>query len=308
MTDTARIRSDNIEPVLDLDAMLLDLHNEFKGEPGGEVETGEASTGNDEDDVGETSATEASEVTDSPDLDQILPPGYVKVGDQVVSELEARAFLGLNERIKKEPGLAGRLQALLDGKVQTEQAPEPDALPVHIDPDDQQAVFLFRQQQRIDAEVAQIRARDQAREQQSQLQARELREAAVRDAFREGMREFKDDHPTFDLADLNGIAQRAASMRLLENPEAVGGTLKAGIVAAFEAAMYATPEYREKATAGASVPTKEQRSTSRKQKSSALSSSTGSVVRTQSQEQTPTTRRAVIDAGLEFLRSGAVTD
>lgn len=326
MSDTAQ------EPALDLDAMLQDLHNEFQGDPperdenfglskpyGGtedlSTDGSDAGTADGTDsllsgggtDVGDGQPTGSG--SDGEDqLDQIVPPGYVKVGDQVVSELEARAFLGLNERIKRDPEFAQRLQAVVDGKPLEQEKPAEEQLPAWLDPDDQQALFLYRSAEATRAEVAEMRRRDEVRQQQAQIEVREAREAQVKDAFREGMREFKDDHPQFDMADLNGIAQSAGTMGLLENPEAIGGTLKAGFIKALEGAMWASPEYREKAAAGATLPSKAERSTSRKQKSSALSSSTGSVVRTQSQEQTPTTRKDIMGQALEFLRSGAVTD
>lgn len=316
MSDTAQ------EPALDLDAMLQDLHNEFQGDPPERDENFGLSKPYDPTDRGadaadtgdDIAATGADDVDGEPEgqtdpgLDDLVPPGYVKVGDQVVSELEARAFLGLNERIKRDPEFAQRLQAVVDGKPLEQEKPAEEQLPAWLDPDDQQALFLYRSAEATRAEVAEMRRRDEVRQQQAQIEVREAREAQVKDAFREGMREFKDDHPQFDMADLNGIAQSAGTMGLLENPEAIGGTLKAGFIKALEGAMWASPEYREKAAAGATLPSKAERSTSRKQKSSALSSSTGSVVRTQSQEQTPTTRKDIMGQALEFLRSGAVTD
>jgi hypothetical protein len=97
-------------------------------------------------------------------------------------------------------------------------------------------------------------------------------------------------------------------MGLLENPEKIGQTLSGGIVKALELSMWDIPEYRAKVAAGGTVLSQEQKSQDRKQKSSALSSSTGSTPRTQSQEPTPTNRREVMSSALEFLRSGSVTD
>ena len=233
----------------------------------------------------------------------------MRVGEEILPEQEVKALLELNRRVKDDPGTATRVrEAVLGQQTQQQTTEDPDALPVWVDPDDQQAVFSYRQQQRIDRELQELKAdRERERAQQSQAQ-QDARVTEVRDAFRASMKEFRDDFPYFDLEDLNKIANRAASMGLLEHPEKVGGTLKGGIVTALETAMWSDPTYREKATAGATVRTKQQKSQDRKQKSSALSSSTGSVVRTQSQEQVPTTRKEIMAAGLEFLRSGSTTD
>ena len=318
MTDTAQ--SEEVvqitSPVLDLDVMLADLHNEFSEET--DDTGGDDASGGTSGDTGDTTTGVAADPsgdgqhddgTDSTDLSGLLPPGYVRFGEEILPEQDVKALLELNRRVKNEPDTASRVRDAILGQKQTqEQAPDLDALPVWLDPDDEKSVFLYRQQQRIDREVQEIRSAEAQRiAQQTEVQ-RQVRETEVRDAFRASMKEFRDDYPVFDLEDLNKIANRAANMGLLEHPEKVGGTLKGGIVTALETAMWSEPQFREKAAAGATVRTQEQQSASRKQKSSALSSSTGSVVRTQSQEQTPTTRQEIMSAGLDFLRSGAVTD
>jgi hypothetical protein len=312
-------------PVLDLDAMLKDLHNEFQGdvddtggtEPSGE---GDSSGSGDASGVegtgtpgGDDDGVEGSGV---PDVGDLLPPGYVRVGEEVLPEVEVRAFLELNRRLKAEPQTATRVREALEGRQQAAQAtgtqaqaqPDPDALPVWLDPDDQQAVFLYRQQQRIDRENQELREEQARRNAEDQQRIESQRVTEVRDAFRVSMKEFRDEFPMFDLEDLNKIANRAANMGLLEHPEKVGGTLKGGIVTALETAMWSDPSYRDKATSGDTVRDKKQVSATRKQKSSALSSSTGSVVRTQSQEQIPTTRKEVMAAGLAAIRSGQISD
>jgi hypothetical protein len=312
-------------PVLDIDAMLEDLHNDFQDpEPKGRPEDDEefarsapytgASVGDDRqvpaDGAAEAgSGAQGAGGADTEALDNVLPPGFVQFGDEVLPENEVKALVELNRRVKSDEDTARRVRAaVLNEQPAQQQAPEADALPVWIDPDDQPAVHMYRQQQRIEAELEALK-RESTQRDQAQAQAQEsARVTEVRDAFRVSMKEFRDEHPVFDLTDLNAIANRAASLGLLEHPEKVGGTLKGGIVTALETAMYATPEFREKAAAGATVRTQEQKSANRKQKSSALSSSTGSVVRTQSQEQTPTNRKEVMAGALDFLRSGAVTD
>ena len=301
---------DFTEPVLDLDAMIEDLHNEFQGDPGGESQDDATSAGGADAEAAEETggAPDAPPGPGDPDLDAMLPPGMVQFGDEVLPKNEVDALVELNRRVKADPDTASRVRAAIIGQQTQTHTAEEDGLPAFIDPDDQQAVFFFRQNQRMERELAEVRAADQQRTQQAAQAQESQRTTEVRDAFRVSMKEFRDEHPGFDLEDLNAIANRAASMGLLQNPEAVGGTLKGGIVSALETAMWATPEYRDKALAGATVRSKEQESQERKQKSSALSSSTGSVVRTQSQEKTPTTRQEIMAGALDFLRSGAVTD
>jgi hypothetical protein len=312
-------------PMLDLDAMLEDLHNGFQDPPeqegakpehdeefgrsepyrgvSGTPEGSDAASGG----VGGSGTGEPEAISEG--VGDLLPPGYVRVGEEVLPEAEVRGFLDLNRKLKAEPDTATRVrEALFPSQKPPEQAVDPDALPAWIDPDDQQSVFLFRQNQRIEREVEELRRNEAARAQQQVLSQQEARKVEVLDAFRSSMKEFRDEHPTFGPEDLKVITDRAASMGLLEAPEKVGGTLRAGIVTALDTAMWSMPEYREKVTSGATVPSKEQKSATRKQKSSALSSSTGSVVRTQSQEPTPTTRKEVVAGALDFLRSGAVTD
>lgn len=321
MTDTSEI-TEIKPPVLDLDAMLEDLHNEFQDEPEGsdgdtttddgtgvrddrQVSDSGAGEGESGDDgaVGEAVSSSESGVGD------LLPPGYVRLGEEILPEQEVKALLELNRRVKSDPDTATRVRNAVLGQQQTQaQAETEDALPAWIDPDDPKDIFFFRQQQRVDRELEEIKRNDQLRTQQQALTQEEARRVEVLDAFRTSMKEFQTEHPTFGPEDLKVITDRAASMGLLEAPEKVGGTLRAGIVTALDTAMWSMPEYREKVAAGATVPSKEQRSATRKQKSSALSSSTGSVVRTQSQEPTPTTRKEVMAGALDFLRSGTVTD
>lgn len=320
MTDTAQETVEIQTPVLDLDAMLADLHNDFKDEPGGTdeaeghesgVDSGEVQlAGVSGDDVG---VGDSGGESSSADLEDLLPPGYVQFGDEVLPEVEVKALVELNRRVKSDEATARRVRAAVLGEEQqsataANQAPDPDALPVWIDPDDQPSVYLYRQAQKNERELEALKREGLQRE-QAQAQAQEsARVTEVRDAFRSSMKEFRDEHPNFDLTDLNAIANRAASMGLLEHPEKVGGTLRGGIVTALETAMWSEPTFRDKAVAGATVRTQEQKSATRKQKSSALSSSTGSVVRNQSLEKTPTTRNEVMAGALDFLRSGQVSD
>ncbi len=317
MTDTAPGGIQFDSPALDLDAMLEDLHSDFKGDPPSGEEDGSdgSDTGADVTDTaaqGDEGAPPETPSAGDGELDGMLPPGLIQVGDELLPVEEVRALLELNRRVKTDPDTATRVRAavLNERPAPTGQAPEadPDALPAWLDPEDQQAVYLYRHSQRVEAEVQEMRRNDAARTQQAAQLRESSRVTEVRDAFRTSMKEFRDEHPDFGLEDLNAIANKAANMGLLEHPEKVGGTLKGGIVTALETAMWATPQFREKAVAGATVRSQQEKSQSRKQKSSALSSSTGSVVRTQSQEQTPSNRKEVMAGALDFLRSGAVTE
>ena len=321
MTDTAQETVEIQTPVLDLDAMLADLHNDFKDEPGGDDggTTDDGAGVSDDRQVSDPAAGEdgsgapGESGEDASSLDDLLPPGYVQFGDTVLSERDATALVQLHNRAGKDAELAQRLRVAVLGEAQPPATPpepsaDPDALPVWIDPDDQPSVYLYRQAQKNERELEALKREGLQRE-QAQAQAQEsARVTEVRDAFRSSMKEFRDEHPNFDLTDLNAIANRAASMGLLEHPEKVGGTLRGGIVTALETAMWSEPTFRDKAVAGATVRTQEQKSATRKQKSSALSSSTGSVVRNQSLEKTPTTRNEVMAGALDFLRSGQVSD
>ena len=322
MTDTAQTEEvvEVAKPLLDLDAMLEDLHNGFP-EP-------EEKAGKSEDDeefarsapytgVGRTADTDVPGDEPEPEdqaavdqtLETLLPPGYVQVGDEVLPENEWKALLELNRRVKTDPDTATRVRAAILGeKPVVEQVPDPDQLPVWLNPDDEQAVFLFRQQQRIDRELTEVRQQEATRQQQAKLSAQETRKVQVLDAFRTGMKEFRDEHPALGPEEMKEIISRASSMGLLENPEKVGETLQGGIITALDTAMWSLPDIREKVAGGATVPDKQKQSSTRKQKSSALSSSTGSVVRTQSQEPTPTNRKEVMASALNFLRSGSVAE
>ena len=310
MTDTAQTEEvvEVAKPFLDLDAMLEDLHNGFSQEEA-EVETPTVENGTADTDVPGDEPGSEDQTESDPALEAVLPPGYVQVGDEVLPENEWKALLELNRRVKNEPETATRVRAAILGeKPVVEQASDPDALPVWLNPDDEQAVFMFRQQQRIDRELQEIKAQEAQRAQQAQLSAEETRKSQVIDAFRTGMKEFREEHPDLQPDDMKSIIDRAASMGLLENPEKVGETLTGGILVALDTAMWSLPEVRQKVMAGATVPDKQKQSSTRKQKSSALSSSTGSVVRTQSQESTPTNRKEVMASALNFLRSGSVSE
>ena len=306
MTDIAAQTS--VEPVLDLDAMLEDLHNDFQGDipiGGGETEEGGASS--DGEGVADESPTPADEPTppSSDDLETVLPPGMVQFGQEVLPDQEVRALLELNRRVKGDAELAKRLKVAVEGGQATpETEAQPDALPIHIDPDNQEAVYLYRQQQRLDAELQEMRRLEAQRQQQQSLSFEQKRQAEVIDAFRAGMKEFREEYPGFSPQDLKTITDRAANMGLLEAPEKIGGSLQGGIVKALELTMWDIPDFRARITAGDTVRSKEQQSQSRKQKSSALSSSTGSASRTQPQEPATTTRQGVMASALEFLRSG----
>lgn len=311
MTDVAAQNS--IEPVLDLDAMLEDLHNEFKGDipiggdGGPEPEDGGASSGEEEVEAEvPTTSADPTPPSSEPEVEDLLPPGMVRFGQEVLPEQEVTALLELNRRVKGDPETATRVRrAILGEQTEARQTDDADALPIHIDPDNQEAVFLYRQQQRIDAELAELKRQEQQRVQFQAQTAEQQRQAEVIDAFRASMKEFREEYPGFSPEDLKVITDRAASMGLLEAPEKIGQTLRGGIVKALELAMWDSPEYRARITAGDTVRSKEQQAQARKQKSSALSSSTGSTPRTQSQEPAPTNRTEVMASALEFLRSGA---
>jgi hypothetical protein len=237
----------------------------------------------------------------------------VQFGQELLPQTEVDALLELNRRVKNDAGTASRVRAAVLGEGlpypgAAQPEPDPDALPEWVDPDDQSAILQYRHTQRMERELAELRQAEAQRAQQFQQAQESQRVTDVRDAFRVSLKEFRDTFPHFDAIQLNAIANRAASMGLLEEPEKVGGTLKGGIVAALETAMWATPEYRELALGGATVRSQEQSSQVRKHKSSALSSSTGSSPRTQSREQAPTTRQEVMAGALDFLRSGGTDD
>jgi hypothetical protein len=311
MVDTAQ---NGTEPVLDLDAMLEDLHNEFQGDPivsEGDGDPGDGGVPPVEDQ--EPAVPTADEPTPpSPDaeLDSVLPPGMVQFGEEVLPQNEVQALLELNRRVKSDNDLASRVRQAVLGQQESTNAPaqDADALPAWLDPDDLPAVNQFRHTQRLERELEEVRRKDQLREAQFLQTAEQQRQAEVIDAFRSSMKEFRDEYPAFTLEDLNVITQHAAGMGLLEAPEKIGKTLRGGIVKALELAMWDSPEFRAKVTAGDTVRTKAEQSQARKQKSSALSSSTGSTPRTQSQEPAPTNRTEVMAAGLEFLRSQASLD
>lgn len=302
MTDTAPV---SIEPVLDLDAMLEDLHNEFQGEPEGDGTSGDGGVPPvQEEELDRPTSGEPTSPSPDAELDHVLPPGMVQFGEEVLPQDEVKALLEFNRRVKGDADTASRVRKALLGEQEAQTAPEqPDALPIHIDPEDQQAVFLFRQQQRIDAEIQEVRRLEQQRLQQQAQTAEQRRQAEVIDAFRAGMREFRGEYPDFTVADVKSLTDRAANMGLLNHPEELGETLQGGFVRALELVMWDSPDHRARITAGGTVRTKEQQAATRKQKSSALSSSTGSTPRTQSQEPAPTNRQEVIASGLEFIRS-----
>jgi len=156
--------------------------------------------------------------------------------------------------------------------------------------------------------LAEMRRLEEVRQQQMALSQEEARRNQVVDAWRDAMQAFHAQHPGLDMTDLKGIADRAAELKLLDQPESVGGSLRGGFEVALDTAMWATPQYREKALAGDTVATKEQQSQDRKRKASALSSTSGSSPRTQSTEAAPTTRQEVLSAGLSFLRSQGPQD
>lgn len=301
----------SVEPVLDLDAMLEDLHNEFQGEiPVGGDETEDGGASPEEEEVEPEAPTAPDEPTppsSEPESD-VLPPGMVRFGQEILPEQEVTALLELNRRVKTDADTATRVRKALLGEQTPEKAEEPDALPIHIDPDNQEAVYLYRQQQRIAAELEELRRNEAQRAQIQAQTAEQKRQSEVIDAFRASMKEFREEYPALGVDDLKGITDRAASMGLLEAPEKIGQTLRGGIVKALELAMWDSPEYRAKVAAGDTVRSKEQQAQARKQKSSALSSSTGSTSRTQSQEPSPTNRQEVMASALEFLRSGATIE
>ena len=321
MTDTAL---NGTEPTLDLDAMLEDLHNDFKGDipiGGGEEDedTGGGGTGSaEQSDAGggpEGLATDSSgdglddDGAGSGDLEEALPPGFLRVGEEVLPQNEVQALLELNRRVKNDPDTASRVrQAVLGQQTAPPPTEDPDALPAWLDPDDLAGVQHFRYTQRIERELDEVRRKDANREAQFLQTAEQQRQSEVIDAFRSSMKEFREEYPGFSPEELKGITDHAASMGLLEAPERIGKTLRGGIVKALELAMWDSPDYRTKATAGDTVRTQQQQSQARKQKSSALSSSTGSTPRTQSQEPAPTNRQEVMAQSLEFLRSGQATD
>lgn len=301
-------------PVLDLDA-LLDGLSDIRAKEAGEEEVEEHPPGEHSDDDGPSSDVSSTDTGGGEaggggyeSTSATVPPGMVAVGDDYISEQEARALLDLNRQVKEDPAKAAAIAAALGGHVPAQEAPAPvhsDALPEWIDPDDAAAVAQHRETQELRSELARIREADQRREAQVQAQLEQSRRGQVVDAWRDAVATFRTAHPDLDEADIKTLADRAAGLGMLANPEAVGGSLRGGFEIALDAALWATPQYRERAMSGATLPTKQEQSQSRKKKASALSSTSGSSPRTQSTEATPTTRSEVMQAGLAFLREGA---
>jgi hypothetical protein len=229
----------------------------------------------------------------------------VEFGGEVMPLLEAQALLELNRQVKGDPEKAKRVREAILGQQPPPASTEPQ-LPEWLDPEDNQAVFLYKQQQRIDAELAEIKAAEVRRQQNFEVSQAERRKQEVISSFRNTLQAFHVKHPEFETGDVSGIVDRAASMGLLEAPEKLDkdGSLEGGMSEALDLAMWSVPEYRDKALHGDTLRTKAAQAEDRKHKSSALSSSTGSTPRNTSQEARPTTRQEVMANALADFRAG----
>jgi hypothetical protein len=294
------------DPVLDLDAMLADLHADFPDPtpPSSDVDPGDVESEGEDDDGDRVAPVDTST---PPPESNLLPPGMVEFGGEIMSETEARALLQLNRLVKEDPGKAA---AVRDAVLGQQQQPRPDAwqteIPDFIDRDDPQAVYLFQQQAAIRAQLDELRQMEAKRQQDFAVQQAETRKQQVISAFRRTIDRFQKDHPEFEQEDVKNLVNAAASMRLLEAPETLDpdGSLEGGMLRALDTAMWGTPEYREKALAGDTIRTKAEKSADRKHKSSALSSSTGSTPRNQSGDQKPVDRSTLMKNMLADLRAG----
>ena len=295
MTDTAPE-----EPSLDLDAMLADLHENF---PEPETSAGLEEPTPGEEEPGGEEATGASEPS-LPETPDLLPPGMVDFGGEIVPIAEAQALLELNRQVKGDPDKAKRVREAILGQ-QTAIDPT-DALPEWLDPDDQQSIYLYRQQQRIDAELAEVKAAEGRRQAEFEADRAANRQQVVINAFRDALTQFHREHPEFDTEDVKQIVAAADRMRLLESPESMDpeGSLQGGMMRALDTAVWATPEYRAKTLQSDTLRSKADKAEERKAKSSALSSSTGSTPRNHSQEPRPTTRQEIVSSMLDDFRSG----
>ena len=290
------------DPELDLDAMLADLHADFPDPDTDASATSDAAGG--EEDAGEEQPP-PSDSSPAPDpvLDRALPPGMVEFGGEVMPLQEAQALLEINRQVKGDPAKARLVREALLGQ-QTKPA-EPD-LPEWMDPEDQQTVFLYKQQQRIDAELAEIKASEARRQQDFEVSQADQRKQQVITSFRSSLQAFHQAHPEFEQAEVAGIVDRAANMGLLEAPEKLdsSGSLEGGMSKALDLAMWDVPEYRDKALHSDTLRSKANQAETRKHKSSALSSSTGSTPRNNSQEARPTNRTEMMANALADFRSG----
>ena len=292
------------EPELDLDSMLADLHSNFPADDpdadiGAESDSGDAPPEGEDVPPAEPSPSDVV-ITD------LLPPNLVEFGGEIMPIEEAQALIELNRQVKSDPAKAARVrEAILGSQAAPEYVGE-QPLPDWIDPDDQSTVHLFRQQQRIDAELAEVKASEQRRQHEHLSQQQEVRKQQVITSFRSAMEQFHSEHPELDQSDLKGLVDQAATMRLLDNPESLDpeGSLVGGMMRALDTAMWAVPQYRQKAIEGDTLRSKAQESEDRKKKSSALSSSTGSAPRTTTQEARPTNRQEIMQNMLSDFRSG----
>lgn len=291
------------EPELDLDAMIRDLHENFTDpeeptpSPGEDAGTTVA--------VDQQAEVEGGTAAPPPSVETALPPGMVDFGGEIMPVQEAQALLELNRQVKGDPEKAKRVREAILGQQTAVNAAEP-ALPEWLDPEDQQGIFLYRQQQRIDAELAEVKAAEARRQQEFQVNQAEARKQLVISSFRQTLTKFHAAHPEFETEDVSAIVSKAANMGLLEAPEKLDpeGSLEGGMGQALDLAMWAVPEYREKVLHSDTVRSKAQQSQDRKHKSSALSSSTGSTPRNTTQEAKPGNRQEMMANMLSDFRSG----
>jgi hypothetical protein len=221
-----------------------------------------------------------------------VPPGMVDFEGKLLPVEEVRALLALSDRLKEDPEAAKRIAEAAKGPVATDTPP---ALPSFIDPTDTTAVGLYR-------EVEGLKAAEARREAQSRTNAESVRRANVVDSFRSAVSNFKAAHPNLTDEDVAKVADATGRMNIIEGLERHEGSLTAAFERGMEMTMWGTPELRSLAAADNADKVSDKNKV-RKQKSSALSGSGGSVPRNSPTKKTPSTREELMEVMLADVRS-----
>jgi hypothetical protein len=276
-----------------------------------EPDDGEVPAGDPDPTVGESDDTGDDAVDVEPDADtppftDTAPPSPSSVLAGL-DETEARGILHLRQLLINNPDLAAKVNKVLSGDAPDsvpagsgEAAPAEPALPEFIDPDDQTAIGLWKQLEKISQRIDPV-------QQQVQQTAEQANQARIASEISQAVDRFKVAHPDLDDQDIANIRNHtSANVNIPGVMNNFPGDPVEGLTRALEIGSLTDPATRDKVLGTRkTVEDQEAKDKKRMRDQAALSGGTGGASRRPAPKKAPASWNEVAKRLAEAIENGS---